>query len=103
MWFVESSLTRSRVTAIHVHEIGSNRLLYTVPIESMSGPPNVITQVFTRQPYSGPVEFTELYELVGNERTYIDVHTLDHPAGQLRGTLKPENPNWSNFTHADCS
>ena len=101
--FVGSGLTRSRVTAIHVHEQGTDRLLFSIPIDTTSGPPYVITQTFTRQPYAGATIWTELYELMGNERTYVDVHTLDSPNGQLRGVLRREYPNWRDFTHAYCS
>jgi hypothetical protein len=103
MWFAGSGLDRSRVTAIHVHELDTNRLLFTMPIDSAFGPRYVITQVFTRQPYTGSVRFSEFYELVGNEKTYVDVHTIDYPDGQLRGVLRPEYPNWRNFVHHYCS
>lgn len=103
MWFVSSGLTRSGVTAVHLHETGSGRLLYTIPIDPGSAPSNVITQVFTRQPYDGAVDFEEVYELVGTGRTYVDVHTSAHPDGQLRGTLQAQGDSWQTFTHSFCS
>jgi hypothetical protein len=102
-WFVGSSLVRAGVTAVHVHEETTDRLLLTIPIDTTAGPPFVITQVFTRRPYTGSVNWTELYDLVGNERTYVDVHTSANPAGHLRGALNRVNPNWQTFTHAYCS
>ena len=103
MWFAGSGLDRSQVTAVHVHETGSDRLLVNLPIDSAFGPRYVITQVFTRQPYTGSEDFVSLYELVGTERTYVDVHTIDQPMGRLRGVLRPDFQNWRAFVHNNCS
>jgi hypothetical protein len=103
LWFVGSGLSRADVSAVHVHEQGTGQLLFAIPIEPTQAPPFVITQVFTRQPYAGPVDWIELYERIGNERTYVDVHTNTHPEGQLRGELRRDNSNWQAFTHAYCS
>lgn len=100
LWFVGSSVSRSAVDAVHVHEEGTERLLYVIPLESIHAPEPVITRVFTRQPYAGPTQWNELYTLLGRERTYIDVHTS---TGELRGVLRREDPNWQAFTHAYCS
>ena len=102
-WFVGSGLDRSGVTAVHVHEEGTARLLFTIPLETPTGPPYVITQIFTRRAYTGPTSWSEIYELVGSQRTYIDVHTTEFPDGELRGALSPQNANWQVFTHAYCS
>ena len=103
LWFVGSGLERGRVTAVHVHEVGTNRLLFDIPLTSPAAPPYVITQVFTRRPYAGSVSWTDLYDSVGSERAYVDVHTTDHPGGQLRGALRVETPGWQTFTRAYCS
>lgn len=102
-WFVGSGLARTGVTAVHVHEQGTDRLLFEIPIGPLDGPAFVIAQVFTRRPYTGSVDWAEVYQLIGTEKTYVDVHTNQHPNGQLRGTLRPENANWTAFTHAFCS
>jgi len=101
-WSVRSGLTRGTVTAVHVHAVGGV-LLFDVPIDSTSGPPSVITQVFQGQPYSGPVGWDELYQALGEGRAYVDVHTTARPVGQLAGLLQPVFPNWQSFTHAYCS
>ena len=103
MWFAGSGLDRSQVTAVHVHEAVSDRLLFNIPIDSAFGPRYVITQVFTRRPYTGPEDFANLYELIGTGRTYVDVHTIDQPMGRLRGVLQPDFPNWRTFVHHNCS
>jgi hypothetical protein len=103
LWFAGSSLNRADVTAVHVHEEGTDRLLFTFPLEPTQAPAFVITQVFTRRPYTGPVAWNELYELIGNDRAYVDVHTTSHPGGQLRGPLRRENANWQTFIQTYCS
>jgi hypothetical protein len=103
LWFVGSGLDRADVTAVHVHEEGTGRLLFTVPLEFTQAPPFVITQVFTRQRYAGAVEWNDLYSALGNERAYVEVHTGAHPEGQLRGAVRRDHPNWQTFTHAYCS
>jgi hypothetical protein len=103
LWFAGSGLNRDEVSAVHVHEEGTGRLLFNIPLAAGQAPAFVITQVFTRQPYSGATDWNELYDLLGNERAYVDVHTKAHPEGQLRGGLRRENANWQSFTLAYCS
>lgn len=103
LWFVGSSVNRSDVDAVHVHEEGTDRLLHVIPREAVHASEFVITQVFARQPYTGSTEWNELYTLLGNERAYIDVHMSTQPARQLRGGLRRDNANWQHFTHAYCS
>lgn len=103
LWFVGGGLDRAAVNGVHVHEEGNGRLLFAIPLEPTHAPPFVIAQVFTRQRYSGPVDWNELYDLLGNERAYVDVHTTAHPEGQLRGMLRRDNSDWQTFTHAYCS
>ena len=103
LWFVGSSLDRANVTAVHVHEKTTDRLLYTIPIDTMSGPRYVITQIFTRRPYTGPVDWNELYDLIGNLHTYVDVHTTGSPGGHLRGELQRVYIDWETFVHSYCS
>jgi hypothetical protein len=102
-WFVGSGLVRSQVTAVHLHEQTTGRLLFNVPIDTTFGPAFVVTQVLQAQAYQGPLPWKELYEILGNGRAYIDVHTRDRPAGHLRGALEPEYPNWRDFIHSYCS
>jgi hypothetical protein len=102
-WFVGSGLNRANVTAVHIHELDTDRLLFTIPLDPATGPPYVIAQVFTRVPYNGALSWTDLYELLGNERAYIDIHTTQVPQGPLRGPLRRDNTNWQTYTHAYCS
>ena len=103
LWFVGSGLNRNDVNAVHVHEEETGRLLFGIPLEPTPAPPFVISQVFTRRPYTGQVEWNELYGLLGSERAYVDVHTNKLPTGELRGTLRRDNSNWQTFTHSYCS
>ena len=102
-WFVGSGLQRGTVTAVHVHEEATGRLILDVPIDSTYGPPFVITQVFQAQPYTGTVAWNEAYQMLGEGRAYVDVHTTARPLGQLRGRLEPTSPEWEPFVHAYCS
>lgn len=102
-WHVRSGLVRSTVTAVHVHETGTGRLVFDVPIDSTHGPPAVITQVFEGQPYPGPLDWGEIYHMLGEGRAYVDVHTTTSPVGHLRGAIAPEYENWRNFQHSYCS
>jgi hypothetical protein len=103
IWFVGSGLVRSNVTAVHLHEQATGRLLFNVPIDTTFGPAFVVTQVLQAEPYRGTVPWNELYDILGNGRAYVDIHTRDQPNGQLRGTLVPEYPNWRDFVHSYCS
>lgn len=102
-WFVGSGLVRSRVTAVHVHDSANGRIVLNIPIDTTHGPPFVVTQTLQVQPYSGEMRWNDFYHLLGNGGAHVDVHTIDAPGGQLRGTLKPEYPNWREFNHAYCS
>jgi hypothetical protein len=103
LWFVAGSIGTADVTGVHVHERGTGRLLMDIPLTGAEQPPSVITRVFTRVPYSGPTDWDELYNMLGNQRGYVDVHTRTYPDGQLRGDLRPRNATWQTYTHAYCS
>jgi hypothetical protein len=103
LWSVRAGIVRGTVTAIHVHEVGTDRLVLGLPIDSTTGPASVITQVFTGQPYAGAIPWSEAYVLLGEGRGYLDVHTTAFPLGQLRGRLEAVYPGWRGFTHAYCS
>jgi hypothetical protein len=102
-WSVRSGVPRSTVTAIHVHESGTGHLLVDVPIDTASGPPPVITQVFQGQPYAGPTDWDTLYQTLGEGRAFVDVHTTTRPEGLFGGGLEPESPDWQGFSRAYCS
>ena len=103
MWFAGSGLDRSAVSGIHIHEKGTDRLLFDIPLEPIGPTRYVITWLSARRPYTGATGWNELYEILGNERAYVDVHTLTHPNGQLRGEFTLDFPNWQSFEHAYCS
>ena len=102
MWFAGSGLPRETVTAVHVHEEGTGRLVLDVPLTPV-GPPSVITQVFEQQPYAGAVPWDDAYRMLGEGRAYVDVHTAGQSQPRLRGTLQPQSSGWHDFFHAYCS
>jgi hypothetical protein len=102
MWFVGSGVQRATVTAVHVHEAGTDRLLLDVPLTPV-GPEYVVTQVFEQQPYAGAVPWDDAYGMLGAGRAYVDVHTTTRPSGHLHGTLQVQSPDWASFHHAYCS
>ena len=105
LWSVRSSgIDRSTVSAVHVHERDTGRLLFAIPIENTNAPADVITQTFTRRPHNGAIaSWSEVYELLGAGRGYLDVHTAGSAAPLFRADLTPQNANWRDFSRASCS
>ena len=105
LWSVRApGIDRSTVTAVHVHEVDTNRLLFQIPIENTNAPTDVITQTFTRRPHNGAIaQWSEVYELLGSGRGYLDVHVGGSVSPAMRATLTAQNANWRDFIHADCS
>jgi hypothetical protein len=104
LWSVRASgIDRSTVSALHVHERDTDRLLFQIPIENTNAPLDVITQTFTRRPHNGAIaQWPEVYELLGSGRGYLDVH-VGSGTPVLRADLTVQNANWRDFIHADCS
>jgi hypothetical protein len=89
---VGAAVLPSSVTAVHVHAgaAGTNgRVLFTLPLgpayQSILG---TITSAGTGTTYSGETPYAELFDLLGRDPTYLDVHTTRFPGGQLRGQLR---------------
>lgn len=68
LWSVRASgIDRSAVSAVHVHERDTNRLLFQLPLENTNAPADVITQTFTRRPHNGAIaQWSDVYELLGS-------------------------------------
>ncbi len=105
LWSVRASgIDRSTVSAVHVHERDTNRLLFQIPLENTNAPAEVITQTFTRRPHNGAIaQWLEVYELLGSGRGYLDVHVGGSGNPVMRANLTAQNANWRDFIHADCS
>ena len=105
LWSVRASaVDRSTVSAVHVHERDTDRLLFALPIENTNAPADVITQTFTRRPHNGAIsQWSEVYELLGSGRGYLDVHVGGSNPPVLRTNLTPQNANWREFSRANCS
>jgi hypothetical protein len=83
--------------------VGTDRIVFGLPIDSTAGPASVITQVFEGRPYAGAVPWSEASVLLREGGGYLDVHTTAFPLGQLRGRLEAVHAGWRDFTHAYCS
>ena len=105
LWSVRASgIDRSTVSAVHVHERDTHRLLFQIPIENSNTPADVITQTFTRRPHNGAIApWPEVYELLGSGRGYLDVHVGGSGSPVMRADLVAQNANWRDFIHANCS
>ena len=105
LWSVRATgIDRSTVSAVHVHERDTNRLLFQIPLENTNAPADVITQTFTRRPHNGAIaQWSEVYELLGSGRAYLDVHVGGSGNPVMRANLTAQNANWRDFIHADCS
>ena len=108
MWDVRApGVDRSRVTAIHLHERDGDRLVFSIPIDTMASP-TAITTTYTRQPFPGSgVPWPEIYETVGTGGAYLDVHVGGEQPRILRADLA-RDPNaavtdWRAFQHSYCS
>jgi hypothetical protein len=105
LWSVRApGIDRSTVSAVHVHERDTDRLLFQIPLENTNAPADVITQTFSRRPHNGAIaSWSEVYELIGSGRGYLDVHVGESGTPVMRANLTAQNPNWRDFIHADCS
>jgi hypothetical protein len=105
MWNVRAQgVVRAEVTSIHVHRRTDGQLLVTIPIDTLDNPG--ITNTYTRQPAPPhTVPWKELYEILGDDRAYMDVHVGGSSPRVLRGDLvrKESSGDWRAFFHAYCS
>ena len=99
--FAPTNSADSLVTDVHLHEAATDDILYTfsVSVERNPADPDVFARIVSLNPrvprsisdrparYQGSVPFDLLYGLVGSDGTYIDVHTVAHPAGALASRL----------------
>jgi hypothetical protein len=102
-WLVGSGVPRSTVTAVHVHEKVTDRILFDVPVDSAFWPAYIVTRTINPVAYTGPLSWNDFYDRLGNGSVYVDVHTSATVGGSLRGEPSPLYPNWREFTHSYCS
>lgn len=89
---------------MHVHERDTNRLLFGLPLENPSALPDVITLTFSPRPHNGIIaSWSEVYELLGAGRGYLDVHVAGSSEPVMRANLTAQFANWRDFVHANCS
>ncbi len=99
-----SSIDRATVSAVHVHERDTDRLLFQIPIEHTNAPAEVITHSISRRPHNGAIaNWAEVYQLLGSGLGYVDVHAGGSGVPVTRSNLTPQHANWRNFVHSSCS
>lgn len=103
-WSVRASgMNPATVSAVHVHERDTDILLFELPLENATALPEVITQRTSWQPPIGPMPWSEVYDLLGSGRGYLDVHIGGADTAAMRSTLAARNANWAQFIHSSCS
>jgi hypothetical protein len=102
-YIVGSGVPRSTVTAVHLHEKVTDRVIFDLPVDSAFWPAYVVTRTINPVPYTGPLSWDQFYNLLGDGSVYVDVHTPAAAGGRLRGDLSTLYPDWQNFTHSYCS
>lgn len=87
-WFIRGA-AGSVVAGLHIHRggAGENGSMVYEFTNGYSGPEDVISQSGP-QVWSGKVGYQELFDLIRNNRAYVDIHTEARPDGALRGQLR---------------
>ena len=84
-----TSLPTESVTAVHMHEgaEGENGpVVFELPEVHWSRWDSVV--VNASMDYEGNVSIDDLFDLMRSGRAYVDIHTVSHPGGALRGQLE---------------
>ena len=104
-WFVSYATmddTAPLVTDSHLHEAETDDVLYTFPVSVERGLPDAIwfhwdvsSGISRGELVSGQaVPFDLLYGLVSSGGTYLDVHTVAHPAAVRAPLADIASTNW---------
>lgn len=103
VFFAPTASADSVVTDIHLHEAQTDDILYTFPVSlERADPTNPIlfawiVSSFETSPYQGTVPFDLLYRLVSSHGTYVDVHTVAHPAGAKARLVVTQSTDWREY------
>jgi hypothetical protein len=99
--FAPTNSADSLFTDVHMHELATDDILLTLPV---SGPrhttlsdPDLYWVVSSPRSgsYQSSVPFDVLYRFVRVDSTYIDVHTVAHPAGARGRVTATSFTNWT--------
>ena len=103
VFFAPTDSADSLVTDIHLHEAETDDILYTFPVSVERADPNNptlfawIVSSFETSLYRGSVPFDLVYRLVSSNGTYVDVHTVAHPAGAKARVAVKQSTNWTEY------
>jgi hypothetical protein len=101
--FAPTNSADSLVTDVHLHERATGDILHTLPVSmERSDPVNPdrfawIVSSSESSLYRGSVPFERFYELVSGGGTYIDVHTVAHPAGAKGRVVVGQSRDWTQY------
>jgi hypothetical protein len=103
-WSVRATgIAPSAVSAVHLHERDTNLVLVELPLENATALPDVITQRTGGPPPNAALPWSDVYDLLGAGRVYLDVHIGGSGHHTMRADLAARNPNWQQFIHSSCS
>ena len=103
VFFAPRDNADSLVTATHLHEAETDDIWYTFPVSMERADPlnpdrfAWIVSSFETSSYQGGVQYDLLYELVSGNGTYVDVHTVAHPAGAKGRVVVNTSTDWTEF------
>jgi hypothetical protein len=95
-YLVTWSDASSPATAVHLHgaadATGVGDVLVDLPLAAQHALHGTVSDAILADDIIGrggrpPISLGELAALIGDARVYVDVHTAQHPEGEIRGTL----------------
>jgi hypothetical protein len=99
IWYLINITGIDKVTASHIHggALGENGPILTSLYRTNDNPTRNINGTLTHGNITGASDqLSDIVSGMKNGTTYIDVHTIDYPAGELRGQIMS-----ANSTHAE--
>lgn len=105
IWYMINVTNINNITAAHIHSgnqrengpIIASLISSDIPTKNMNG--TLVQGNITANVLEGPLLGEQLSELVlgmQNNSTYINIHTADHPDGEIRGQIMS-----ADLTHAE--
>ncbi len=105
IWYMINVSSIDNITAAHIHSgnqgdngpIVASLFSSDIPAENING--TLVQGNITAKMLKGPLLGEQLSELVlgmQENSTYVNIHTADHPDGEIRGQIMP-----ADLTHAE--
>lgn len=100
-----TNMDNIKAAHIHIGEFGQNGEIITTLFNSSNRPTDTITGTLaegriTAQDLQGSLQgktILDLFKLMNNTQTYVNIHTVEYPKGEIRGQITNVNAtNWWN-------